>query len=354
MRVVDLRSDTKTRPTPEMRHAMATAEVGDDMAGEDPTVNRLEAMAADMLGKEAAVYVSSGTQGNLVGILAQCQRGDEVIAGDRSHIMRYEFGGASVLGGVVMTPVPNDARGMIDPEQVDAAIHAGDRRLPSTKLVALENTHNTAGGIVLTAGDMESIAEVTAAHGISLHLDGARLFNAAVALGVSVSELTRKFDSVTFCVSKGLGAPVGSLLMGAGEYIQQARLQRKILGGGMRQAGVIAAAGLIALEDSPERLHIDHENAQALARGLAQVPGIGIDLSRVETNILILNVAATGMTSGEIAQRLAAHSVRVHAMNPSTIRMVTHCDVTGEDCERAVAEMADVVSTDSVAEKISG
>ena len=339
MRVVDLRSDTKTRPTPEMRHAMATAEVGDDMAGEDPTVNRLEAMAADMLGKEAAVYVSSGTQGNLVGILAQCQRGDEVIAGDRSHIMRYEFGGASVLGGVVMTPVPNDARGMIDPEQVDAAIHAGDRRLPSTKLVALENTHNTAGGIVLTAGDMESIAEVTAAHGISLHLDGARLFNAAVALETPASELAKEADTVSICLSKGLGAPVGSVLCGSRETIDEARRWRKTLGSGMRQAGVIAAAGVVALETMVDRLANDHVTARKLAIGLSKMPGISIDPDALPTNLVFFTLEASN--EDELVQKLDERGVKALARGYGEWRMVTHNDVSAADVDYALEVIGD-------------
>ena len=334
MRIVDLRSDTKTRPTPEMRRAMATAEVGDDMAGEDPTVNRLEAMSAEMLGKEAALFVSSGTQGNLVGILSQCQRGDEIIAGDRSHIVRYEVGGASVLGGVVTTAVPNDTRGMIDPEQVDAAIHADDRRYPRTSLVALENTHNTAGGTLLTADDMESIAEVTAAHGIALHLDGARLFNAAVALETPASELAKRADTVTFCLSKGLGAPVGSVLCGSRETVGEARRWRKTLGSAMRQAGVIAAAGVVALETMVDRLADDHVNARKLAMGLSKIPGIAIDPDALPTNLVFFNVEATN--EDELVEKLDERGVKALARGYGEWRMVTHADVSSDDVDYAL------------------
>ncbi len=351
--IVDLRSDTVTRPTLAMHRAMAEAEVGDDVYGEDPTVNRLQSRAAEIFGREAALYVPSGSMANTIAMRLLTRPGQEVICEQRSHIFNYEMGSICALAGCVPRPVPG-TDGILHWDQIRAAIRPKVFYSAQTALVACENTHNVAGGRILPLDITNEICDAAHDAGLRVHLDGARVFNAAVALGIPVADLTRKFDSVTFCVSKGLGAPVGSLLMGSGEFIQQARLQRKILGGGMRQAGVIAAAGLIALENSPARLHIDHENAQVLARGLAQVPGIGIDPARVETNILIVNVSGTGMTSGEIAQRLAARSVRVHAMDPAAIRILTHCDVTREDCERAVAEMADVVESRRVPEKVSG
>ena len=334
MRVVDFRSDTKTRPTPEMRRAMATADVGDDVAGEDPTVNRLEAMAADMLGKEAAVYVSSGTQGNLVALLSHCQRGDEVILGDKCHIVRSEAGGASVLGGLVVTTLPNDGRGMLDPDRVDAAVHPDDSHYPRTILVALENTHNAAGGAPLASEDMRSIADVTSSHGISLHVDGARLFNAAVALETPASELVKDADTVSFCLSKGLGAPVGSLLCGSQETIEEARRWRKMLGSGMRQAGIIAAAGIVALETMVDRLADDHANARRLAVGLDNVPGISIYPDALPTNLVFFTVEASN--HADLALRLGERGVKVGPRGGGYWRMVTHNDVTSDDVDYAL------------------
>lgn len=331
MQVVDLRSDTKTRPTPEMRYAMSVAEVGDDMAGEDPTVNRLEEIAAKMLGTEAALLVSSGTQANLVSILAQCGRGGEVIAGDMSHIMCYELGGASVLGGAVMTKIPNDNRGMIDPNQLESLIHVGNRSFPNTKLVALENTHNTAGGTILTPTDMATIAEVTIAHDVSLHLDGARVFNAAVALEIPVSELTKHVQSVSFCLSKGLGAPVGSLLCASQETIDDARRWRKILGSAMRQAGVIAAAGVVALETMVDRLSTDHANAKRLAIGLNQIREIDINPEALPTNLIFCNVNVSN--EYELIDKIDQRGIKILARGEGQWRMVTHNDVTARDID---------------------
>jgi len=333
MRVVDFRSDTVTKPTPEMRHAMAVAEVGDDVLGEDPTVNRLEALAAEMLGKEAALFVASGTMGNLVAILAQCGRGDEVIMGDRTHIFNGEGGGASTLGGVALHPLGNDHRGMIDPDDVETAIRAGNIHYSPTKLVALENTHNSCGGAVLTQEDVKSVADVARAHEIPVHVDGARLFNAAVYLEAPVAELVRDVDTVTFCLSKGLSAPVGSVLCGPRKTIDEARRWRKILGAGMRQVGIVAAAGIVALQTMVHRLAEDHVNAARLARGLRGIPGIEIDPETLPTNLVFFKVTVDSPM--EIVERLAESGVRVFARHPMW-RMVTHSDITTDDIDYAL------------------
>jgi threonine aldolase len=341
MRVIDYRSDTKTLPTPEMRRAMAEAELGDDVAGEDPTVNRLEAMAAEMLGKEAAVLVSSGTQGNLVAILAQCQRGDEIIVGDGSHIFNAEGGGASVLGGVALHPLPNDHRGMIDPEAVEQAIRPADVHYSPTKMVALENTHNAAGGAALTPEDTARVADVAHANGIGLHIDGARIFNSAVYLETPVSELVKDAETVSFCLSKGLGAPVGSLLCGSNEVIQEARRWRQMLGSGMRQAGIIAACGIVALQNV-DRLAEDHSNARKLANGLAEVPGITIEPERLPTNLLFCEV--TNGRSSEMARRLGERGVKVGERVGTTWRLVTHHDISPDDIDYTLAAFQSVFS----------
>ena len=338
MREADFRSDTKTRPNAAMRKAMAEAEVGDDVAGEDPTVNRLEAMAAERLGKEAAVYVTSGTQGNLVALLAHCQRGDEVILGDKSHIVKGEGGGPMVLGGIVISTLPVDSRGMLDPKQVDSAVHADGANYPRTALVALENTHNAAGGVPLTPEDMKSVADVAHGHGIPVHVDGARLFNASVALETPAAELVRDVDTVTFCLSKGLGAPVGSLLCGSNEFVHEARRWRKMLGSAMRQSGVIAAAGIVALETMVDRLAEDHSNARRLATGLAEIPGIAIDPDAIQTNLVFFTVQYSN--HDEIARRIMDQGVLLGARGGGYTRMVTHADVTGDDVESAL----DVIS----------
>ena len=290
MKIVDLRSDTKTRPTTEMREAMASAEVGDDVAGEDPTVNRLEEMAAEMLGKESAVLVSSGTQGNLINILSQCQRGDEVIGGDKSHIIRAEGFGPSVLGGVAMASLPNDTRGLFQVDALNMAIHDDSTKYPNTTLIALENTHNSMGGIAIAPEEMKPIISVARERNIPVHIDGARLFNAAVSLEIPVSALVKDVDTVTFCLSKGLGCPVGSLICGSRKTINEARRWRKWLGSAMRQAGIIDAAGIVAMEKMIDRLSQDHSNARNLATGLSKIPGISVQLDRIETNLIFIQV----------------------------------------------------------------
>lgn len=338
---VDLRSDTVTLPTPEMRRAMAEAELGDDVFGEDPTVNRLEELAAERLGKEAAVLVTSGTQGNLVGVLSHTQRGDEVIVGDQAHIYHYEVAGAAVVGALQLRPVRN-VDGMLDPDEVEAAIRPPNVHHPRTSLVCIENTHNRNGGAVLDASQIHAIAAVAHRHGISVHLDGARIFNAAVALGVDVRTLAAEVDSVTFCLSKGLAAPVGSVLCGSKEYVETARKYRKMLGGGMRQAGIIAAAGIVALNTMVDRLAEDHENARVLAEGLADLPGVVLDPKKVRTNIVIFDVTAPIGASGLVAG-LRERGVLCNVAGPGRIRMVTHFGIARADVQRAVVAARDVL-----------
>ncbi|MEE9198200.1 MAG: GntG family PLP-dependent aldolase [Dehalococcoidia bacterium] len=333
MRVVDFRSDTVTHPTPEMRRAMVEAELGDDEYGDDPTLNRLEVLAAEMLGKEAAVFTASGTMGNLVAILAHCRRGDEMILGHRSHIFTDEGGAASTLGGVHVQTVRNDHRGMMDPEEVEAAIRPRADHFPTTGLIAIENTHNDCGGAVLTPEDTAALAEVARRHGLPLHIDGARIFNAAVYLETPVAELVRDADSVSFCLSKGLSAPIGSLLCGGSEFIQRARRWRETVGGGMRQVGVIAAPGIVALEEMVERLAEDHANARRLALGLSRIPGIAIEPDRYPTNIVFFEVDAG--PPAELARRLEERGIK-GGVPERRWRFVTHRGITSEDIDHAL------------------
>ena len=337
MRIVDFRSDTKTRSTPEMRQAMATADVGDDVAGEDPTVNRLESIAAEMLGKEAAVFVTSGTQGNLIGILSHCQRGDEVIGGDKSHIIRAEGAGASVLGGVVMSGLPNDERGLYDAALLADSIHDDMNTAmgyPRTRLVALENSHNSMGGSSLSPEEMAPIIDVAKDRGLAVHVDGARLFNAAIALETPASELVKDADTVTFCLSKGLGCPVGSVLCGSEETINEARRWRKWLGSAMRQSGIVAAAGIVALDSMVERLADDHANARKLAIGLDKIDQISVDPEKIDTNLVFINVSAEN--DKDIAVELDHRGIRVGARDGGLWRLVTHNDISTDDVEYAL------------------
>ena len=336
MHPIDLRSDTVTLPTPRMRQAMAQAEVGDDVFGEDPTVNRLEAMAAERMGKEAGLFVASGTMGNLVALLTHCGRGDEVILGDQSHTFLYEAGGSAALGGIHPHPLPNNPDGTIDPQCIEAAIRPENVHFPRTRLICLENTHNRCGGAVLSPEYMAQVGDIARRHGLAVHLDGARIFNAAIALGVEPTALTRDVDSVTFCLSKGLSAPVGSVLCGSAEFIAEARRARKILGGGMRQAGVIAAAGIVALEEMVDRLAEDHANARRLAEGLAEMPGIRIDPATVVSNIVIFELHRPDLTPEELAAGLRREGVLLLAIGGSQLRAVTHYGIEGADIEAAL------------------
>ena len=340
--VVDLRSDTLTLPTPEMREAIARAEVGDDVWEEDPTVKRLEAMAAERMGKEAGLFVASGTMGNLVSVVAQTGPGQEVVLDLDSHIFNYEVAGSAVVGSVQMRPVKT-ARGFLSPAAVREAIRPSNIHIPRTGLVCVENTHNRHGGTCCTPEEIAAIAEVAHGAGVPVHLDGARIFNAAVALGREVGDFTRDVDSVTFCLSKGLGAPVGSVVCGSAPFVGKARRVRKMLGGGMRQAGVLAAAGLVALERMVDRLAVDHANARALAEGLAGLPGTQVDLDRVQTNIVIVRVERAGGVD-ELVSGCAARKVKLHAIGPAAIRCVTHKDVDTEDIARALEAFGEITA----------
>jgi len=324
--VVDLRSDTVTKPTPEMRRAMAEAEVGDDVFGEDPTVNRLEALAAERLGKEAGLFVVSGTMGNQASLMAQTQRGDEVILDESSHIFNYEVAALVVLSAVQ----PRTLRGhygILDPEDIRRAVRPPNIHAPRNTLIAVESSHNRGGGTCYPLEALREIRRIATANGMAVHLDGARIFNASIATGAPVRELAAQADSVTFCLSKGLGAPVGSVVVGTRAFIDRARRARKMFGGGMRQAGILAAAGVVALETMVDRLREDHENTRILAEGLASLPGIVIDLARVQTNIVIFIVKRKDLDAPGLIVKLAEHGIKAFAITPDSIRMVTHKDV---------------------------
>ena len=342
VKIIDLRSDTVTKPSAAMRRAMAEAEVGDDVYMEDPTVNRLQARGAEIFGREAGLFVPSGSMGNLACIMAQTERGQEVICEAAGHIYNYEMASMSALGGV-LPRVISTADGIMTWEQIAPAIREKTYTRPQTALVALENTHNMAGGTVYPSSLAESICDQAHAAGLRVHLDGARVFNAAVYLGQGVAQVTKKFDSVQFCFSKGLGAPVGSMIVGSKALIERCRIIRKMLGGGMRQAGVIAAAALVALEEGPRRLHIDHANAQYLAQGLAQIPRVRIEPEKVQTNIVIYDVGETGLSSGQFLQQLSARQVLGGPVDGRRVRMVTHLDVDRNDIEQALRVIGEVV-----------
>jgi threonine aldolase len=337
MRIVDLRSDTITKPTPAMRRAMAEAEVGDDVFGDDPTVKRLEEMAAARMGKEAALFVASGTMGNLVSLLAQCGRGDEVIVGDQAHSYVYEQGGMAALGGIHPRVLRNQPNGTLDLDEIVAAIRdPHNPHFPKSRLITVENTHNRCGGSPLTVEYMRSIGKLAREHGLLLHLDGARIFNAAIALGVDVKALVADADSLTFCLSKGLAAPVGSVVCGSKPFIAEARRARKVVGGAMRQVGVIAAAGIVALEQMVDRLAEDHANARALAAGLADLPGISVEDVPVRTDIVYFNVTRADMDAAQLTARLKEQGVWMLPLGPRRIRAVTNYHVTADDIEAAL------------------
>jgi len=326
-----------------MRQAMHDAEVGDDVYREDPTVNRLQDRAAEIFGRQAGLYVVSGTMGNQTAIKVLTRHGQEVICEDRCHIYNFEMGMLAAFSGVVPRTIHAED-GILTWDLIAPHVRARNDHRARTGLIEIENTSNLAGGSVYPLANTADIVDHAHAAGLPVHLDGARIFNASAALGKSVVELTRNFDSVMFCLSKGLGAPVGSMLVGSKEFIEEARIVRKMLGGGMRQAGVLAAAGLIALEEGPKRLHIDHDNARFLAQELAQIPGIKVDAAKVATNILFFDVSETGLTGYEISKLLAAQGVLANATNAQLIRMVTHLDVDRAGCERALKVLRDVVT----------
>jgi threonine aldolase len=339
MGMIDLRSDTVTRPTAEMREAMYRAEVGDDVYGEDPTVNRLEEMAADCVGKEAALFVASGTMGNLVALLTHCGRGDEVILGDQCHSFVYEQAGMAALGGISPRPIPNQADGTLRPEDIEGAVRTDNVHFPRTRLLCLENTHNLCNGTALTAEFTHSAARLVREHGLRVHLDGARVFNAATALGVDVRDLVAPADSVMLCLSKGLCAPVGSLLCGTKDFIEEARRARKMLGGGMRQAGVLAAAGIVALERMTDRLEEDHDKARRLQEGLSVLPGV--EVSPVMTNILYFRVSDDRREAGRrLTAQLRKEGVLLLDLGSGRFRAVTHYWISEDDIDTALDAVA--------------
>lgn len=339
MREVDLRSDTVTRPTDSMRRAMAAAEVGDDVMREDPTVRRLEEMAAARLDKPAALFVPSGTMANLASLLTHCPRGAEVILGDQAHIFYYEQGGAAALGGIHPRPLPNRPDGTLDPADIEAAVRPQDVHFPRTRLIALENTHNRCNGAPLSPDYLRQVGALKDRLGLRLHVDGARIFNAAAALGVSPAELAAPADSVTFCLSKGLGAPAGSLICGSRDFVEEARRMRKVLGGGMRQVGVLAAAGIVALTEMVPRLAEDHARAGQLAAGLEGLPGIRVVPAALRTNIVYLDIAPEGPPAAELAAALAARGVKMLAAGPRRLRAVTHHHISAADIDHTVAAL---------------
>ncbi len=350
---IDLRSDTVTLPSPEMRQAMLEAELGDDVFGEDPTVNRLEKVAAEVTGKEAALFVTSGTMGNLGSLLAHCTRGQEVIVGDESHIWNYENGSASALGGLVLHTVRTSPDGTMPLDALEAAIHLPAHHyhyyhFAPPGVICLENTHNRCGGRIVPPDYFAAVADLAARHGVPVHLDGARLFNAAVAAGRPVTDWTRHVSSVQLCLSKGLAAPVGSMICGSAEFVDRARRARKMLGGGMRQAGVIAAPGLIALTQMVSRLAEDHRNAKILADGVRSLPGVRLDPPEVDTNIVVFQVANAAQAESYSAA-LDAQGVRVSDFGAGRLRMVTHYGISAEDCRKAVDVMQRVWSMQAAA-----
>lgn len=343
--IVDLRSDTVSHPTPAMREAMYRAEVGDDVLGEDPTVNRLEALAAEKMGKQAGLFVPTGTMGNLAAVLAHCQRGEEAIMGNLGHTYLFEAGGISALGGVFANTLPNQPDGTLNLADVRDAIRGLDIHQPVTRLLILENTHNRCGGVVLTAEYMQAAGELMHSKGLKLHLDGARVFNAAASLGVKATDLAAPADSVTFCLSKGLCAPVGSVLCGSTEFITKARRIRKQLGGGMRQAGVLAAAGIVALEQMVERLPEDHARAKQLADGLAGIPEIEFPLGKPQSNMVFVQLSQNlPLTSSEVATRLVTHGIKVGVTGPRMFRMVLHYWVDDSGIDRTLKAFQEVLS----------
>lgn len=343
MRVVDLRSDTLTQPTPAMRRAMAEAQVGDDVFGEDPTVNRLEEMAAKRLGKEAGLFVASGTMANLVSLLTHCNRGDEIILGDNSHTFYSEQGGSAAVGGIHPRTIPNQLDGKLDLKDIEAAVRSHDIHQPVSRLIMLENTHNRKNGSPLEAAYMRSVKDIADKYKLKIHVDGARLFNAAIALGVNARDLAVDADSVNFCLSKGLAAPVGSVICGTADFIGKARRARKVLGGGMRQAGVLAAAGIVALEEMIDRLADDHANARKLAKGLAEIPGLSIDPAMIKTNIVYFETTREDLTEDELVTRLNKEGIRISAMGPRLLRAVTYYQITGEDIDYALQAFSRVL-----------
>jgi threonine aldolase len=343
VKTIDLRSDTVTMPTPAMREAISNAKLGDDVFGEDPTTKRLEKMAAERMGKEAAMLVVSGTMGNLVCILTHCKRAEEVILGDRSHTFLYEAGGMSALGGIHPHTIVNQPDGKMRLEEIEGAIRSDNVHFPRTRLICLENTHNRCSGAALPVEYMKAVAELATNHDLMVHLDGARIFNAAVALKVDVKELACYADSVTFCLSKGLSAPVGSVICGSKEFIAEARRNRKVLGGGMRQCGIIAAAGITALEEMVDRIAEDHSNAQRLANGIACILGLSVEPERVQTNIVYFDIVSRQIKAEEIVSQLGNKGIKILRLGPSRFRAVTHYGINAEDIDFTLTALGEIM-----------
>ena len=339
--VIDLRSDTVTLPTEEMLEAIRNAELGDDVFGEDPTVNRLEEMAAEKMGKEAALLVTSGTQANLVSLMSNTKRGELVILEAEAHMYWYEVGGISAIAGLLPWPVKSQ-HGALDPKDVEAAIRPRNIHFPEPTLICTENTHNRHGGTIITPNQIKAISEVAKAHGLKLYMDGARIFNAAVALKVDVKEFTRHLDNLMFCLSKGLSCPVGSLVVGTREFIDRARKMRKVLGGGMRQAGIIAASGIIALEKMIDRLEEDHRNARRLAERIAKIEGVAVDVERVQTNMVLFDISGLGATDELFLSKLKENGVLALTSAKNKVRMVTHRGIEKEHIEKAITAVENV------------
>ena len=333
MKNIDLRSDTVTLPTRSMLDAIASAHLGDDVFQEDPTINKLESLAAETMGKEAGLLVPSGTMANLTSVLSHCDRGSEVILGDQAHTFMYEAGGISAFGGIHSRQISNQPDGTLKLEDIEGAIRQDNVHFPPTRLICLENTHNRCSGMPLTVEYTKNVAELAGDHGISVHVDGARIFNAATALDVNVRELSEPVDSVSFCLSKGLSAPVGSLVCGSQDFIAQARRNRKALGGGMRQAGIIAASGIVALTTMVDRISDDHRNARTLAEGIAKINGLSIALDIVRTNIVYFSLELHDIPGEVLVSRMSELGIHFFELSPHTYRLVTHSDVDENDME---------------------
>lgn len=343
MKIIDLRSDTVTLPTDEMREVIYNAALGDDVFGEDPTTNLLEEIASKLMGKEAALLVPSGTMGNLVCTLTHCARGEEVILGDQSHIFLNETGGMSALGGIHPHILPNQPDGTMKLEDIEAAIRGDDEHWPRTCLICLENTHNRCNGSPLMPEYIEKVAEIAKRYDLSVHLDGARIFNAAVALDVDVKEFTRNVDSLILCLSKGLSAPIGSIVCGTTEFIDEAKRTRKVLGGGMRQTGIIAGAGIVAIESMTERLKEDHLNARHLAKGISEISGLNIELERVKTNIIYFDLRSKCLSPEEFVKQLEEKGIKLLQTGPSRFRMVTHYGINYMDIKTTLKVVKEVM-----------
>ena len=337
MKIVDLRSDTVTLPTPAMRKAMYEAELGDDVYGEDPTVNKLQEMSAERLGTEAALLTVSGTMSNLIALLVHTRRSDEVIMGDKAHTFLYEVGGPAGLGGMTIHTVKNQSDGTLNLDDVEGAVRSpGNVHFPRTRLIVIENTQNRMGGTVLPSEYMDELGAVARRHDLRVHMDGARIFNASVALGVDAKVLTRSVDSVCFCLSKGLACPVGSVLCGSKAFIDEALRYRKMVGGGMRQAGVLAAAGLVALDQMVDRLAEDHANARRLAEGLAELAELEINLDSVQSNIVVFRLVSSAWTTEAFHAAVLAKGVPFNVVSDRQFRLVTHYGVTAADADHVL------------------